>query len=30
MLAIFEAGNEDSDAFRVASRYVVATARRQA
>jgi SAM-dependent methyltransferase len=28
MLAIYEAGNEDPDAFRVTSRYVVATARR--
>ena len=28
MLAIFEAGNEDPDAFRVTSRYVVALARR--
>ena len=29
MLAIFEAGNEDPDAFRVTSRYVVAVARRE-
>jgi SAM-dependent methyltransferase len=28
MLAIYEAGNEDPDAFRATSRYVVATARR--
>ena len=28
MLAIFEAGNEDPDAFRVTSRYIVAVARR--
>ena len=28
MLEIFEAGNEDPDAFRVTSRYVIATARR--
>jgi SAM-dependent methyltransferase len=28
MIAIYEAGNEDPDAFRVTSRYVVATARR--
>ena len=28
LLAIFEAGNEDPDAFRVTSRYAVATARR--
>ena len=28
MLAIFEAGNEDPDAFRVTSRYIVAIARR--
>jgi SAM-dependent methyltransferase len=28
MLAIFEAGNEDPDAFRVTSRYIVALARR--
>jgi hypothetical protein len=29
MLAIYEAANEDPDAFRVTSRYVVATARRR-
>ena len=29
MLAIYEAGNEDRDAFRVTSRYVVASARRR-
>jgi hypothetical protein len=27
MLSIYEAGNEDPDAFRVTSRYIVATAR---
>jgi hypothetical protein len=29
MLAIYEEANEDPDAFRVTSRYVVATARRE-
>jgi hypothetical protein len=28
MLATYEAGNEDPDAFRVTSRYMIATARR--
>jgi SAM-dependent methyltransferase len=28
MIAVYEAGNEDPDAFRVTSRYVIATARR--